>query len=244
MLASAAKQLQCSSVAYTYNDPVIFLEYAVDVAQACREQDIKNVAVTAGYICQEPAVEFFSQMDAANVDLKGFTDDFYYKLCGAHLQPVLDTLKYIRHETTAWLEITTLLIPGENDSEQELQAMTQWIATELGNDVPLHFSAFHPDFKMRDKQHTPLATLQKARRIALQNGLRYVYTGNVTDPEGASTWCHSCNGLLIERDRYNIGNWHVTPEGNCRHCNSGVSGLFNAEPGNCGNKRMPVKIMR
>jgi pyruvate formate lyase activating enzyme len=243
MLAQAAKQLGCSSIAYTYNDPVIFLEYAVDVAKACREHNIKNVAVSAGYICKEPAVEFFRHMDAANIDLKGFTDDFYYKICGAHLQPVLDTLKYIKHETNTWLEITTLLIPGENDSDKELHAMTQWIASELGTDVPLHFSAFHPDHKMLDKQHTPLATLQRARNIALKNGLRYVYTGNVIDPEGASTWCHSCNGLLIERDRYSIGDWHLTHESSCKHCDTAISGVFEKEPGDWGNQRRPVKIV-
>lgn len=230
-------------MAYTYNDPVIFLEYAVDVAQACHAVGVKNVAVSAGYICPEPAVEFFRHMDAANIDLKGFTDDFYYKICGAHLQPVLDTLKYVKHETSTWLEITTLLIPGENDSDQELHAMTQWIASELGTDVPLHFSAFHPDHKMLDKQHTPMATLQRARNIARRNGLRYVYTGNVIDPVGASTWCHSCNEMLIERDRYNIGDWHVTDAGTCKHCATRVGGVFSGEPGNWGNKRMPVKIV-
>ena len=243
MLAMAAKQMGCSSMAYTYNDPVIFLEYAVDVAKACHEHGIKNVAVSAGYICPEPAVEFFRHMDAANIDLKGFTDDFYYKICGAHLQPVLDTLKYIKHETNTWLELTTLLIPGENDSDKELHEMTQWVASELGTDVPLHFSAFHPDWKMRDKKHTPLSTLQRARNIALQNGMRYVYTGNVIDPVGASTWCHSCNKLLIERDRYSIGDWHVTEHGNCKHCDTKVGGVIGGEPGDWGNKRMPVKIV-
>ena len=242
-LAQAAKELGCSSIAYTYNDPVIFLEYAVDVAKACREQGIKNVAVSAGYISAEPAEEFFSHMDAANIDLKGFTDDFYYKLCGAHLQPVLDTLKYIKHKTDTWLELTTLLIPGENDSSEELDEMTRWVATELGTDVPMHFSAFHPDWKMRDKERTPMATLQRARDIARRNGLRYVYTGNVIDPVGGSSWCHSCNNLLIERDRYTIGDWHLTAEGHCAHCGTPASGVFADKPGDWGCQRMPVRII-
>ena len=242
-LAQTAKALDCSSIAYTYNDPVIFLEYAVDVAKACREWGIKNVAVSAGYISPEPAVEFFSHMDAANIDLKGFTDDFYYKLCGAHLQPVLDTLKYIKHQTDTWLEMTTLLIPGENDSAKELNEMTRWVASELGADVPMHFSAFHPDWKMRDKQRTPLATLQRARRIAMQNGLRYVYTGNVVDPVGASSWCHGCGELLIERDRYTLGNWRLDSQGQCNHCGTAVSGVFTLQPGDWGSRRMPVRIV-
>ncbi|HEY9034914.1 MAG TPA: AmmeMemoRadiSam system radical SAM enzyme [Pseudomonadales bacterium] len=242
-LASAAQQMGCASIAYTYNDPVIFLEYAVDVAKACHAVGVKNVAVSAGYICPEPAAEFFRYMDAANIDLKGFSDDFYYKICGAHLQPVLDTLKYIRHETGTWLELTTLLIPGENDSDAELDAMTGWIASELGCDVPLHFSAFHPDWKMRDKQHTPLATLQRARNIAQRNGLRYVYTGNVIDPVGASSWCHGCGERLIERDRYRIGDWQLDADGACRHCGTPASGVFNAQPGDWGSQRMPVRII-
>ncbi len=242
MLADTAARLGCSSVAYTYNDPVIFLEYAVDVAQACHARDVKNVAVTAGYICDEPREEFFRYMDAANVDLKAFDDRFYYKLCGAHLDPILDTLKYLKHETNVWTELTTLLIPGENDSDKELNAMCQWIAEELGSDVPLHFSAFHPDWKMRDIERTPVATLTRARNIAKRYGLRYVFTGNVHDSDGGSSYCHSCDGLLIERDWYQLGQWHIK-DGSCAHCGEGVAGVFNDEPGNWGAQRMPVRLM-
>ena len=155
-IARAARDLGCSSVAFTYNDPVIFAEYAMDVADACHEQGIKTVAVTAGYISPEPRRELFAKMDAANVDLKAFTDEFYVKVTGAKLAPVLDTLKYLRHETDVWLEITTLLIPGKNDGDDEIDALTRWVASELGTDVPLHFTAFHPDWKMMDVPHTPL----------------------------------------------------------------------------------------
>ncbi|MBT3807908.1 MAG: AmmeMemoRadiSam system radical SAM enzyme, partial [Rhodospirillaceae bacterium] len=186
-IARAAAEYGCRSVAFTYNDPVIFLEYAVDVAQACREVGVRTVAVTAGYISPEPRTEFFRQMDAANVDLKGFTEGFYRDLCSASLADVLDTLVYIRHETDCWLEITNLIIPGQNDDPAELAAMSAWIVENLGPDVPVHFSAFHPDWKMMDKPRTPKSTLVRAREIALANGLRYAYTGNVHDFEGHST---------------------------------------------------------
>jgi pyruvate formate lyase activating enzyme len=190
-LAETAVQLDCHSIAFTYNDPVIFHEYAIDVAAACHESDVKSVAVTAGYIDPEPRVEFFAAMDAANVDLKAFTDRFYYKICGGHLAPVLETLEYIRHETDTWLELTTLLIPGENDSDAELHEMCAWVVEHLGADVPMHFSAFHPDWKMRDIGPTPPATLTRARRIALDNGVHHAFTGNVHDPGGSSTYCHA-----------------------------------------------------
>jgi pyruvate formate lyase activating enzyme len=199
-LAETAVQLDCHSIAFTYNDPVIFHEYAIDVAAACHESDVKSVAVTAGYIDPEPRVEFFAAMDAANVDLKAFTDRFYYKICGGHLAPVLETLEYIRHETDTWLELTTLLIPGENDSDAELHEMCAWVVEHLGADVPMHFSAFHPDWKMRDIGPTPPATLTRARRIALDNGVHHAFTGNVHDPGGSSTYCHACGDLLIEQN--------------------------------------------
>ena len=170
-IAKAAQQLGCRSVAYTYNDPVIFLEYAVDVAAACHEHDVKSIAVTAGYITDVARAEFYQAMDAANVDLKAFTEEFYYKICGGHLQPVLDTLKYLKHETDVWFEITTLLIPGENDSDRELEEMTQWVVENVGPDVPWHFTAFHPDWKMMDKAHTSPETLTRARRIALNTAV-------------------------------------------------------------------------
>jgi pyruvate formate lyase activating enzyme len=243
MIAKAAAELGCKSVAYTYNDPVIFHEYAIDVAKECRKLGIKSVAVTAGYVCDEPRREFYQYMDAANVDLKGFSEDFYYHLTGGHLQPVLDTLAYLKQETSVWLEITNLLIPGENDSEAELQAMTQWIAANLGVDVPVHFTAFHPDWKMLDKPRTPPETLSMARRIARQNGLRYAYTGNVHDSGGGSTYCHQCGQKLIGRDWYVLSEWNLTADGHCKHCGAACAGVFEpAGPGTWGAKRMPVRF--
>jgi pyruvate formate lyase activating enzyme len=242
MLATAAKRLGCSSVAYTYNDPVIFMEYAMDVADACHEQGVKSVAVTAGYMCAEPRAEFYQHMDAANVDLKAFTESFYRKICGGELGAVLETLEYLRHETNVWFEITTLLIPDENDSDGEIEQMTQWIMGKLGPDVPLHFTAFHPDWKMRDKPNTPPATLTRARAIALRNGLRYVYTGNVHDPEGSSTYCPACQARIIERDWYELGKWKITDDGACKRCGTHIPGVFNGAPGCWGRMRLPVRL--
>ncbi len=225
-IAESAIARNCRSVAYTYNDPVIFLEYAVDVAYACEERDIRNVAVTAGYVTEEPREEFFRNMDAVNVDLKAFTERFYWKICGGHLEPVLETLRYLRHETDAWLEITTLLIPGENDSESEIEAMSQWLVENLGRDVPLHFSAFHPDWKMMDTPRTPLATLTRSREIALEAGLNYVYTGNVHDFRGSSTYCPGCGQILIGRDWYSLSDWHLLPGGSCEACGRKIAGVF------------------
>jgi pyruvate formate lyase activating enzyme len=241
-LAAAATELSCRSVAFTYNDPVIFLEYAVDVAAACREAGVQTVAVTAGYIDPAPRTEFFPAMDAANVDLKAFTDRFYYKVCGGHLAPVLETLEYIKHETDTWLELTTLLIPGQNDSDSELHDMTRWVVDHLGPEVPMHFSAFHPDWKMRDVGHTPAATLSRARRIAMENGVRYAYTGNVHDPEGASTWCHACGELLIERDWYELGRWNLDQQGRCGKCQADLPGHFDATAARFGSRRIPVRL--
>jgi pyruvate formate lyase activating enzyme len=241
-IARAAAAQGCRSVAFTYNDPVIFHEYAIDVAEACHARGIQAVAVTAGYQCAAPRAEFYRVMDAANVDLKGFTEEFYRKICGGRLAPVKETLEYLRHETEVWFEITTLLIPGENDSDTELDAMTRWVAERLGPDTPLHFTAFHPDWKMRDKSNTPAATLKRARRIAMENGLRYVYTGNVHDAEGGSTWCHGCGALLIERDWYVLGTWNLTADGACRSCGARCPGVFEAKPGTWGAKREPVRL--
>ncbi|HEY5810901.1 MAG TPA: AmmeMemoRadiSam system radical SAM enzyme [Povalibacter sp.] len=242
MLARAATELGCASVAYTYNDPVIFMEYAMDVADACREQGVRSVAVTAGYICSEPRTEFYRHMDAANVDLKGFTERFYRKICGGELGAVLETLEYLRRETSVWFEITTLLIPEENDSPQEIEAMTQWIADKLGTDVPLHFTAFHPDWKMLDKPRTPAATLTLARDIALKNGLRYVYTGNVHDTAGSSTYCHGCGARVIERDWYELGEWRLDATGHCASCGVQLPGVFDGAPGSWGARRLPVRL--
>ncbi len=240
-IVHAARQLGCRSVAFTYNDPVIFAEYALDVARACRSWGVKTVAVTAGYITDEARAEFYSEMDAANVDLKGFTEEFYHRQCFGALAPVLETLRFLRHHTKVWFEITTLLIPGENDSDQELHRAAEWIAENLGPDVPWHFSAFHPDFKMRDKPNTPHATLERARRIAMSKGLRFVYTGNVHDKTGGSTWCPGCGEMLIERDWYELGVWSL--KGNaCAKCGTVIPGYFDARPGTWGAKRQPVRL--
>jgi len=241
-IARAAAELGCRSVAYTYNDPVIFHEYAIDVAQACAERDIKSVAVTAGYVCPEPRAEFYRHMDAANIDLKAFTDEFYWKLTGGHLEPVLDTLRFLKHETRVWFELTTLLIPGENDSDQELDAMTRWVVEELGPEVPMHFTAFHPDWKLRDHPPTPGATLSRARKIAIRNGVRYAYTGNVHDATGGSTYCHHCGELLIGRDWYVLSGWNLDAHGDCRFCGTPCAGVFDARPGTWGARRQPVRL--
>lgn len=241
-LARTATDLNCRSVAFTYNDPVIFLEYAVDVAAACRERGVRSVAVTAGYISEAPRREFFAAMDAANVDLKAFTDSFYWKVCGGRLQDVLDTLLYLRHETDVWFEITTLLIPDANDSDAELHAMTEWIVEHLGPDVPLHFSAFHPDWKMQDRERTPVATLRRARRIAMANGLRYVYTGNVHDREGDTTLCSGCGAEVIVRDWYKLLHWRLDARGRCGACQLELPGVFESRPGTWGARRQRVRL--
>ncbi len=241
-IALAAKKLNCKSVAYTYNDPVIFHEYAIDVAKACREQGINSVAVTAGYVSPQPRIEFYKYMDAANVDLKAFSENFYWKVTGSHLQPVLETIEYIHHETNVWMELTTLLIPGYNDSEKEINEMTQWVSDKLGPDVPMHFTAFHPDYKLMDADATPLVTLQKAREIAMENGIRYAYIGNAHDKAADSTYCHSCGTCLIERDWYELGEWKLNKKGCCNKCGTQCAGVFEAEPGVWGSRRQAVRL--
>jgi pyruvate formate lyase activating enzyme len=243
-IARAAAHHGCRSVAFTYNDPVVFAEYAMDVADACHARGIATVAVTAGYVHEAPRREFFAKIDAANVDLKAFTDEFYVKLTGAHLQPVLDTLVYLCRETQVWVEITTLLIPGRNDSDAEIRALARWIRDELGSDVPLHFSAFHPDYKLADVPPTPAATLACARRIAMEEGLRYVYTGNVHDAEGDTTFCATCSSKLIVRDWYEIESYRVTPDGRCPDCGAAVAGRFERFDGAFGRRRIPVRMAR
>ena len=241
-IADAAVRAGCRSVAYTYNDPVIFLEYAIDVAQACRERGLKNVAVTAGYVCPEARAELFAAMDAANVDLKAFTESFYRKLCTGALQPVLETLLYLKHETDVWLEVTTLLIPGQNDAAAEIEALSAWFMANLGPDVPLHFTAFHPDWKMLDLPRTPASTLSLARAIAMRHGLRYVYTGNVHDEPGQSSWCPACGEQLIGRDWYQLTAWNLTPDGRCGRCGTACAGVFETRPGAWGRRRRPLGI--
>jgi len=241
-IAAAAASLGCASVAFTYNDPVVFLEYAIDVADACRARGIKAIAVTAGYMCPEPRVEFYAHMDAANVDLKGFTESFYADTCAGHLRPVLETLEYLRHETEVWFEITTLLIPGLNDSDEEIDAMARWVVERLGRDVPVHFTAFHPDYRLLDRPPTPPATLRRARRIAIANGVRYAYTGNVHDPEGGSTYCDGCGVRVIWRDWYEVGDYRLTDDGRCESCGTQIPGVFAGSAGTWGRRRLSVRL--
>lgn len=246
MIADAAVAHGCRSVAFTYNDPVIFAEYAIDVAEACHARGVKTVAVTAGYVNEPARSDFFAVMDAANVDLKGFDEGFYRRLTGGHLRTVLDTLEHLA-STGVWFEITTLVIPGHNDADADLAAECRWIVDHLGPDVPLHFSAFHPDHRMRDVPRTPLATLRRARQVALDAGVRYVYTGNVHDTEGDTTWCPGCGGALIVRDWYELRAWRLEVDapggpGRCAGCGASIAGCFEKAPGGFGARRIPIRM--
>ena len=241
-IATAAWRMGSRGVAYTYNDPVIFAEYAIAVAQACHERGLLNLAVTAGYIDPEPRRDFFAVMDAANVDLKSFNADFYRRVVGGQLGVVLDTLVHIVHETSCWLEITTLLIEGLNDSDDEIRALTSWIVRELGPGIPLHFTAFHPDNRLRDRPRTSLATLTRARRIGIDAGLNFVYTGNLIDPEGATSFCPGCGRAVITRQGYDISSYDLDTQGRCRHCATQLPGLWDERPGHFGNRRIPVRL--
>jgi pyruvate formate lyase activating enzyme len=220
----------------------VFLEYAVDVADACRERGVRAVAVSAGYMCDQPRRDFYAHIDAANIDLKAFTDDFYRTVSSARLQPVLDTLRYLRYDTDVWFEITTLLIPGYNDSDGEIDALSGWVAEHLGVDVPLHFTAFHPDYKMLDVPATPPATLSRARRIALRNGLHYVYTGNVHDPAGGTTYCPGCAAPVVIRDWYVIERYGLTDDGCCRECGTRIPGRYDGAAESWGARRLAVRL--
>jgi pyruvate formate lyase activating enzyme len=242
-VAAAAQQAGCKSVAFTYNDPVIFAEYAIDCARACHELGVQTVAVTAGYIGAQARKELFSVIDAANVDLKAFTEAFYQKQCFGHLQPVLDTLRYLKNETSVWLEITTLLIPGENDSVEEVARMCDWLAANIGVQVPIHFSAFHPDFKVLDRPRTPPGTLSRARKQALEAGIKHVYTGNVHDPQGQSTRCAGCSAEVIGRDGYTLGAWKLSETGHCIQCGQAMAGHFDPKPGTWGGRRARVRMV-
>ncbi len=243
-IAQAAKRHGAQSVAFTYNDPVIFAEYAMDTADACHGLGIQTVAVTAGYMHLAPAREFYAKMDAANIDLKGFSDDFYLKLCGGHLHNVLDLIAMVHHETDCWVELTTLLIPGKNDSDAELKQLSAWMASELGPDVPIHFTAFHPDWKMDDIPATPPETLRRARRIAMDAGLRYVYTGNVHDKDGDTTYCPGCQAPLIVRDWYDILDYRLDDTGRCRQCGTALPGRYGKFTRPFGPRRIPVSMQR
>ncbi len=241
-IARAAVEGGARSVAYTYNDPVIFMEYALDVAAECRALGVRSVAVTAGYISEAARPAFFAGMDAANIDLKAFSPDFYRRLTASDIGPVLDSIAYAVRETACWVEVTTLLIPGENDSEAEIEALAAWMVETCGPEVPLHFSAFHPDHRMLQHPRTPHATLSRARRIALAHGLQHVYVGNVSDIEAQSSYCAGCGACAIERDRYRLTAWNLDDFGACLTCGTPLPGRFDGPPGRQGNKRQRVRI--
>jgi pyruvate formate lyase activating enzyme len=240
-VAEVAAGLRCPSVAFTYNDPVVFHEYAIDIAAACRARGIKTVAVTAGYVCPRPRAEFYRLIDAANVDLKALSERFYRELCAAHVRPVLETLLYLKHETRVWLEITNLVIPGWNDSDPALRALSRWVVARLGPDVPLHFTAFRPAFRMTDARPTPVETLRRARRIARGEGVRYAYVGNIQDPEGENTYCHGCERKLIGRRGHALTDW-MLGDGRCPFCHIPCAGVFEPEPGRWGADSLPVRL--
>jgi len=241
-IAERAAALGCRSVAFTYNDPVVFAEYAIDVADACRALGVKAVAVTAGYVRAAPRLELFGRMDAANVDLKAFTEGFYRRLCFAHLAPVLESLEVLVKDLGVWTEVTTLLIPGLNDGEAEVAALAGWLAERLGPDVPLHLTAFHPDFQLTEVPPTPPATLARARRQALAAGLRHVYTGNVHDLEGDTTRCAGCGAAVIRRDWYELLDYRLDAAGRCLACGAALPGRFDPTPGHFGRRRIPVRM--
>lgn len=239
-VAEAAVDAGCQSVAFTYNDPIIFAEYAIDCAKEAHARGVRTVAVSNGYMAPQARNDFYAHMDAANIDLKAFTERFYHEICFAHLEPVLDTLRWLKHETKVWLEVTTLLIPGYNDSEAEIDQLCAWFVKNLGRDVPLHFSAFHPDFKMLDVPPTPPATLFRARAQAQAAGLVHVYTGNIRDPEGQSTVCAGCGQRVIGRDRYEITGWNLDAQGRCRGCLRPLAGHFAPGPGHWRGQQRPL----
>ncbi len=241
-IADAALRLGCASVAFTYNDPVVFLEYAVDTAIACRQRGIRTVGVTAGYIEPEPRAEMFAVMDAVNIDLKGFTQEYYHKVCGGDLDAVLDTIEWAVKECPVWVELTTLVVPGHNDSDEELSRMAAWVVEHIGVDVPWHFSAFHPDWKMLDVPHTPPATLTRARQIAIDHGVHFAYTGNVHDADGDTTYCPGCRAAVIERVWYDLLNYDLDATGACTHCGTVLPGVFAGSPGSWGRRRLPVTL--
>lgn len=249
-IAEAAVRTGSRSVAFTYNDPVIWAEYAIDTAIACHERDVRTVAVTAGYITELARDDFFRHIDAANVDLKAFSEGFYHKLCFAELAPVLETLRWLANETSVWLEVTTLLIPDHNDSDAELHALCGWFAEHLGPDVPLHFTAFHPDFKLTTAAPTPAATLTRARAIAQGYGLRYVYTGNVHDTAGGTTTCPGCGHAVLVRDWYEILAFDLevdaapSRQARCGRCATPIAGHFAARPGTWGSRRLPIRLQQ
>lgn len=240
-IARAAQEHGCHSVAFTYNDPVIWAEYAIDTAKVCRAVGIQTVAVTAAYISKGARQAFYEDIDAANVDLKSFSEEFYQKVTYSHLQPVLETIEWLKNETNVWLELTNLVIPQENDSIDEFREMCDWVLESVGDGVPIHFTAFHPDFRMTDRPPTPVETLLAARDVALRQGMKFAYVGNVNDTQNQSTYCPACGQLLIERNWYELGEYQLK-ENCCGHCGETIPGRFDSRPGTWGRQRLPVKI--
>lgn len=226
-VVNLAKRYDTPSIAYTYNDPTIFGEYVIDISKIAREEGIKSVMVTAGYIDKEARKDVYKYIDAANVDLKGFTERFYWKNTYSHLDDVLDTLVWLKNETDVWFELTTLLIPDENDSPEEIKKECDWILKNLGDNIPLHFTAFHPDFKMRNKERTPEKTLTRARKIAMDMGIKYCYVGNVHNTEGQTTYCPNCKEKLIKRDWHSVISNKLV-NGTCKSCGEKIAGVFNS----------------
>ena len=241
-LVRVADETGCRSVAFTYNDPTIFWEYAADVADACHERGIKAISVTAGYMCPQPRAEFYRHIDAANVDLKAFTEDFYHRICVGHLADVLDTLVYLRHQTDVWFEITTLLIPGRNDGDAEIAAECAWIAGESRRRRTTAFHRVSPRLQDADIPPTPPETLSRARRIAIGEGLHFVYTGNVHDPDGGTTACPGCGAAVVVRDWYSMRRYALTDDGRCRACGTRLPGVYDGPVGHWGARRLPVFI--
>jgi len=226
MIVATAKKYFCESVAFTYNDPTVFIEYATETAKLCRQEGIKTIAVTAGYINPNPAKDFYRYIDAANIDLKGFSENFYKKNCLAKLEPVLNTIKYVSNETDCVVELTTLLIDGENTNSDDLKNEFDWILNELGEDIPLHLSAFHPAWKFSDRENTKVETLFTARNLAKEIGLNYVYTGNIIDEDSSATVCPECGAKLIIRNGYNT-TITALKDGKCQNCGHKIYGKFN-----------------
>jgi pyruvate formate lyase activating enzyme len=243
-IADVAVEEGCTSVAFTYNDPIVFAEYAIDTARAAHDRGLKTIAVTNGYITPEARRAFFEHMDATNIDLKAFTERFYHHLCYAHLDPVLDTLQWVHRETDVWLEVTTLLIPGQNDSVDEISQLCDWFLDALGPDVPLHFTAFRPDFRMRDVPPTRHETLRRARLQAKSAGITHVYVGNVSDIEAQTTWCDSCGEELIRRDGYSVLSWNLDGSSCCLFCGAPLVGRFDKQPGALRGRRRTLELLQ
>ncbi len=226
-IVTLALRNQTPSIAFTYNEPTIWGEYVADIAAIAHERGLATVMVTNGYIAREAFVDVYRHIDAANVDLKAMSEEFYARATLSHVQPVLDTLRRLRHETGVWFEITNLLIPTLNDQQPEVQRLCAWILENLGEDVPVHFSAFHPDFKFLDKPSTPAATLHRARALAMHMGLKFVYEGNIHS-EAGSTICPGCRRTIIRRSWHSVtGN--LVREGKCTQCGAQIAGVFSLQ---------------